>query len=93
MYPGDVRSITDNGTVVALESVTVPAGTFSALKLQSTEVWTEDGQTVTEQITHWVDPAHWFFTIETATTFTRSGNVPAHYVTAQTIELQSRTGS
>ena len=90
--PGDIRSISVNGTVAALEQVTVPAGTFSALRLQTTEVWTENGQTVTEQITHWVDPAHWFFTVKTLITFTRSGNVPAHYVTSQTVELQSRSG-
>ncbi len=90
--PGDVRSITESGTVVSLEPVTVAAGTFSALKLQTTEVWTENGQTVTEQITHWVDPARWFFTIKTVTTFARSGNVPAHAVTMRTVELQSRSG-
>src|SRR5579863_7978465 len=30
-----------NGTVVDLESVTVPAGTFSVIKLQSTITWTD----------------------------------------------------
>ncbi|MGN6528411.1 MAG: hypothetical protein ACTHL8_18635 [Burkholderiaceae bacterium] len=90
--PGDLRSIAESGTVAALEQVTVPAGTFTALKLQASETWVENGQTVDEQITRWVDPAHSFFTIKTVTTYTRSGNVPAHYVTSQTVELQSRTG-
>lgn len=90
--PGDLRSINESGTVAALEQVTVPAGTFNALRLQTTEVWTENGQTVTEQITHWVDPARWFFTIKTVTSFSRSGNVPSHYVTSRTVELQSRSG-
>ena len=90
--PGDVRTIDDIGTVAALEQVTVPAGTFTALKLQTTETWSENGQNVTEQVTHWVDPSRWFFSIKTTIVFTRSGNVPAHYVASQTIELQSRTG-
>jgi hypothetical protein len=30
-----------NGTVVDVESITVPAGTFNAIKLQSTISWTD----------------------------------------------------
>ena len=90
--PGDAFTLTENGTVAALEQVTVPAGTFSALRLQTTETWTENGQTVTEQITHWVDPARYLFTIKTSIVFTRTGNVPAHYVASRTTELQSRSG-
>jgi len=90
--PGGVRVVNADGTVAALEQVTVPAGTFDALRLQVTEVWTANGETITKQVTHWVDPAHWFFTIKTVASFTRSGNVPAHYVTSQTVELQSRSG-
>ena len=90
--PGDTFVLTQTGTVAALEQVTVAAGTFSALRLQTTESYTENGQNVTEQVTHWVDPARYFFTIKTSIVFTRTGNVPAHYVTSRTTELQSRSG-
>jgi hypothetical protein len=47
---------TQTGSVVDVESVTVPAGTFSAVKLQSTETWTDyNGTTRTETITNWRD--------------------------------------
>jgi hypothetical protein len=47
---------TQNGTVVDLESVTVPAGTFNALKLQSTVTWTNaDRTTRQESVTNWRD--------------------------------------
>jgi hypothetical protein len=45
---------------------------------------------MTQQVTHWVDPSHWLFTIKTVVNYTRSGSVPAHYVSSQTIELQRR---
>jgi hypothetical protein len=49
-------SYTQTGTVVGVESVTVPAGTFSAIKLQSTLTWTTpNGTTRTETITAWRD--------------------------------------
>jgi hypothetical protein len=44
-------SYTQTGTVVDMESVTVPAGTYSALKLQSTLTWTDmSGTTRTQSI-------------------------------------------
>jgi hypothetical protein len=49
-------SYTQNGTVVDVESVTVPAGTFTAIKLQSTVLWTDaQGTTRTQSITNWRD--------------------------------------
>ncbi len=46
------------GSVVDVESVTVPAGTFNALKLQSTVSWTNlQGTTRTQTITNWRDIA------------------------------------
>lgn len=46
------------GTVVGVESVTVPAGTYSALKLESTVSWTDAGGTTrTQTITNWRDVA------------------------------------
>ncbi len=44
------------GSVVGVESVTVPAGTYSTIKLQSTLTWTNStGTTHTEAITTWRD--------------------------------------
>ena len=45
-----------NGTVVDVESVTVPAGTFNAIKLQSTITWTDAlGTTRVQTVTNWRD--------------------------------------
>jgi len=45
---------TQTGSIVDVESVTVPAGTYMALKLQSTVTWTAtDGGSRTETITNW----------------------------------------
>jgi hypothetical protein len=47
-----------NGSVVDVESVTVPGGTFTALKLQSTVTWTDlHGTTRTQTTTNWRDTA------------------------------------
>lgn len=92
--PGSSEPMVIAGSVVNLESVTVPAGTFTALRLEETQTWTDaNGQKISASVTHWVDPAHSLFTLKTITTYTRSGNVPAHYVVSQTVELQSRPGS
>jgi hypothetical protein len=49
-------SYAQTGSVVGIESVTVPAGTFSAIKLQSALTWTgPNGTTRTEAITTWRD--------------------------------------
>src|ERR1700722_5237571 len=49
-------SYTQTGTVVDVESVTVPAGTFSAIKLQSTLTWTgPEGVTRTQTIANFRD--------------------------------------
>jgi hypothetical protein len=46
------------GSVVDVESVTVPAGTFNALKLQSTVTWTNlQGTSRTQTVTNWRDIA------------------------------------
>jgi|SRR5579863_154136 len=45
-----------NGTVVDIESVAVPAGTFTAIKLQSTITWTDAlGTMRTQTVTNWLD--------------------------------------
>jgi hypothetical protein len=49
---------TQSGTVEDVETVAVPAGTYLALKLQSTLSWTDAGGTTrTESITNWRDVA------------------------------------
>jgi hypothetical protein len=49
-------SYSQTGTVIDVESVTVPAGTYSAVKLQSTLSWTAaSGTTYMEAITSWRD--------------------------------------
>jgi len=54
--PTAPTSVARVGSVLALESVTVPAGTFSALKVLHTEVSQNGaGVTLTETITNWVD--------------------------------------
>jgi hypothetical protein len=46
------------GSVADVESVTVPGGTFTALKLQSTVTWTDlQGTTRTQTVTNWRDTA------------------------------------
>jgi hypothetical protein len=55
---GAATSYMQSGTVSDVESVTVPAGTFSAIKLQSTLTWTDgQGTTRTQTITNWRDVA------------------------------------
>jgi len=79
------------GTVDAVESVTVPAGTFTTLKETYASSWTTSaGQQIVEHTVLWMDPAHGFFTVKRASTYERSGNVPLHHVDQQTVELQSR---
>ena len=54
----ETETYEQTGSVVDVESVTVPAGTFSALKLQSTVTWTDSqGTTRTETVTNWRDTA------------------------------------
>lgn len=81
----------NTGTVAAVESVTVPAGTFTTLKEIYSSSWTTAaGQQIVEHSILWMDPAHGFFTVKRASTYERSGNVPLHHVDQQTVELQSR---
>jgi hypothetical protein len=51
---GNPVSYSQSGPVVDVEAVTVPAGTFVAIKLQSTVTWTGSGGTTrTQTITNW----------------------------------------
>lgn len=80
------------GSVSALESVTVPAGTFNALRMDIAETSaTPDGEHVATTITLWVDPQHSFFTIKEVDVTTMTPAPARHYVVTRTTELQSRT--
>lgn len=79
-----------NGTVVDLESVTVPAGTYSALKLQSTVTWTDlQGTTRTQTITNWRD-VDTMVSVKQEISIAYSGVLPANgYAVSRLIVLQS----
>jgi hypothetical protein len=79
-----------NGSVVDVESVTVPGGTFTALKLQSTIVWTDaNGTTHTETSTDWIDTAT-FHSVKESDTLVDSGTLPTTgYAVSRSIELSS----
>jgi hypothetical protein len=79
-----------NGTVVDVESVTVPAGTFTALKLQSTVVWTDNnGTTHTQTTTNWLDTAS-FHSVKTSATIVDTGTPPVDgYAVSRETEFQS----
>jgi len=81
---------TQSGTVVDVESVTVAAGTYMALKLQSTIVWTDANGTIhTETSTNWLDTAT-FHSVKQSETFVLSGTAPTEgYAVSREIELQS----
>ena len=88
---GTVTTYANTGGVDAVESITVAAGTFTALRTHDTITWTtHDGEDVAEDVQSWIDPAHSFFTLKNITTYTRTGIVPAHHVVSSTAELQSR---
>ena len=79
-----------NGSVVDVESVTVPAGTYTALKLESTTVWTDSaGTTHTQTTTDWLDTAS-FHSVKESDTFVDSGTMPTNgYAVSRQIELSS----
>jgi hypothetical protein len=81
---------TQNGSVVDVESVTVPAGTYTALKLQSTIVWTDSaGTTHTQTTTNWLDTAS-FHSVKESDTFVDSGTMPTNgYAVSREIDLSS----
>jgi hypothetical protein len=69
-------SHTQTGTVVDVESVTVPAGTYNTLKLQTTDTSTNaNGTTITQTSTNWRDAASGF-SVQRSTTRAYSGTLP-----------------
>jgi hypothetical protein len=85
---------TQQGTVVDVESVTVPAGTFTALKFQSTVVWTNaEGTVRNETTTNWRDTKT-LYTLKQQISIAVSGTPPDNgYPVSRTIELQSISSS
>jgi hypothetical protein len=83
-------SYTQNGTVVDVETVTVPGGTFSALKLESTLTWTDaNGTTHQENVSNWRDVAT-LRSVKEVRQFSVSGTPPAGAVlVSEQLELQS----
>jgi hypothetical protein len=83
-------SYTQQGSITAVESVDVPAGMFTALKLQSTITWTDlDGTTHLETATNWLDIAT-FHSVKQSTSYQDSGTLPTSgYAISRQIVLQS----
>jgi hypothetical protein len=79
-----------SGTVADVESITVPAGTYSALKLQSTLSWTDaQGTKRTQTITNWRDTAT-SVSVKQSITISYSGTLPSTgYAISRDIVLES----
>jgi hypothetical protein len=87
---GALTSYVQSGTVSDVESVTVPAGTFSSIKLQSTLTWTDaQGTTRTQTITNWRDVAT-SISVKQEFTIAYSGTLPTTgYAVSREILLES----
>lgn len=85
-------SYAQTGSVVDVESVTVPAGTFSAIKLQSIITWTDrNGTTRTESVENWRD-TQTAITVKRVTTFGYSGTTLLNgFPVSRTAVLQSQS--
>jgi hypothetical protein len=79
-----------DGTVVDVESVTVPAGSFTALKLQSTISWTDAlGTMRTQTVTDWRDMMT-LVLVKESVTIAYAGTLPiTGYPVSREIVLQS----
>jgi hypothetical protein len=78
------------GSVVDVESVTVPGGTFTALKLESTVTWTDlQGTTRTQTVTNWRDTAT-SHSVKEDVTIVVSGTLPTTgYAVSREILLEN----
>ncbi|HEY2675974.1 MAG TPA: hypothetical protein VGI65_03325 [Steroidobacteraceae bacterium] len=83
-------SYSQQGNIADVEAVTVPAGTFTALKLQSTVTWTDaSGTTHTQTVANWLDIAT-FHSVKQSSTFVDSGTPPANgYAVSRQTVLES----
>ncbi len=78
------------GSAVDVETVTVPAGTYNTLKLQSTLTWTDaNGTSYSKAITDWLD-IDTSVLVQEKTTTTPSGTKPVNgYAASTDLVLQS----
>jgi hypothetical protein len=78
------------GSVLDVESVTVSAGTYTALKLQSTVTWTDaNGTTRTQTITNWRDVVT-LVSVKQEISIAYSGSLPSNgYAVTREIQLMS----
>ena len=83
-------SYSQSGSVVGVEAVTVTAGSFTAIKLQSTLTWTDaQGTTRTQSILNWRDVAT-MRTVKQQISISYSGTLPTNgYAVSRNLELQS----
>jgi hypothetical protein len=81
---------TQSGSVVDVESVTVPAGTYTAIKLHSTLTWTDaEGTTRTQTITNWRDVAT-SYSVKQSISVAYGGALPTNgYAVSRELLLQS----
>lgn len=81
-----------SGSVIDVESVTVPAGSYTAIKLQSTLTWTNAaGTTRTQTITNWRDVAT-SHTVKEQIAIAVSGTPPtAGYAVSRETVLESES--
>jgi hypothetical protein len=75
------------GSVTDVESVTVPAGTFSTIKLQSTVTWTDVlGTTRTQTVTNWRDVVT-LVPVKSEISYAYSGTLPTNGYPTSRVEL------
>lgn len=75
--------------VIGYETVTVPAGTFQAVKETVVLSFTDNGAASTASTTLWRDPAHSMFAVKSDQAITHDG-VTAAYIARDQRELSSR---
>jgi hypothetical protein len=82
---------TQSGTLVSMETISVPAGTFSAFKFTSTITRTVNGTTRTETVSNWRDASGTDSrSLKSQSAFTYSGTAPPPgSLVSETRELQS----
>jgi hypothetical protein len=87
---GLTLTVTQTGQAMDVETVTVPAGSYSAIRLQSTVTWTTAiGTQVTETLTRWADAGSGQSLRETSQ-YAYGGTLPPNgHLASQTVVLQS----
>jgi hypothetical protein len=89
---GSLSSVTytQSGSVDGVESVTVPAGTYTALELHSTLTWTDaQGTTRTQTITNWRDVAA-SYSVKQTLSISYTGVLPTSgYAVSRELVLES----